>query len=96
MISSHYETHKIENSVLPFIFYPSFKMSRRIKNPNWHKSLEFLQCIDGEGFGRCDTRVVLLRKNLECISHPVFLLRKNPPFPQERANDYTVFETEIC
>lgn len=63
MISSRYETHKIENSVLPFIFHPSFKMSQRIKNPNWHKNLEFLQCIEGEGFVRCDTTVVPLRKN---------------------------------
>ncbi len=63
MISSRYETHNIKNAVLPFIFHPSFKMSRQIKNPNWHKNLEFLQCIDGEGFVRCDTRVVPLRKN---------------------------------
>ena len=63
MISSRYETHKIENSVLPFIFHPSFKISRRIKNPNWHKNLEFLQCIEGEGFVRCDTTVVPLRKD---------------------------------
>ena len=35
-------------------------------------------------------------EKLECISHPVFLLCKNPPFPQERANSYIVFEIEIC
>ena len=63
MISSRYETHNIQNSVLPFIFHPSFKVSGRVKNPNWHKNLEFLQCIDGNGFVRCDTTVVPLRKN---------------------------------
>lgn len=62
MISSRYETHKIENSVLPFIFHPSFKLSQRVKIPNWHKNIEFLQCVDGEGFVRCDTAVVPLRK----------------------------------
>ena len=63
MISSRYETHNIKNSVLPFIFHPSFKMSRRVKNPNWHKNIEFLQCVDGEGFVRCGTTVVPLRKD---------------------------------
>lgn len=63
MISSRYETHNIKNSVLPFIFHPSFKMSRRVKIPNWHKNIEFLQCIDGEGFVRCGTTVVPLKPN---------------------------------
>ena len=62
MISSRYETHKIKNSILPFIFHPSFKMENRVKNPNWHKNIELLQCIDGEGFVRCDTTVVPLKK----------------------------------
>ena len=60
MISSRYETHNIQNSVLPFIFHPSFKMEKREKIPNWHKNLEFLQCIDGEGFVRCGENVVPL------------------------------------
>lgn len=63
MISSRYETHNLKNSVLPFIFHPSFKVERRVKIPNWHKNIEFLQCIDGEGFVRCGTTVVPLRKN---------------------------------
>ena len=63
MISSRYETHNIKNSVLPFIFHPSFKMSRREKIPNWHKNIEFLQCVEGEGFVRCDTTVIPLKKN---------------------------------
>ena len=63
MISSRYETHNIKNTLLPFIFHPSFKMSRHIKIPNWHKNIEFLQCIDGEGFVRCDTDIVPLREN---------------------------------
>lgn len=62
MISSRYETHNINNSVLPFIFHPSFKLSRRVKIPNWHKNVEILQCIDGEGFVRCGTEVIPLLK----------------------------------
>lgn len=62
MISSRYETHNIKNPVLPFIFHPSFKMKQRVKIPNWHKNIEFLQCIEGEGFVRCGTEIVPLRK----------------------------------
>lgn len=72
MISSRYETHNIQNSVLPFIFHPSFKMSRRVKTPNWHKNIEFLQCINGEGFVRCGTTVVpLLKDSLVTVNSDV-------------------------
>ena len=63
MITSKYETHILKNSVLPFIFHPSFKIERHIKIPNWHKNIEFLQCVDGEGFVRCNTTVVPLKTN---------------------------------
>lgn len=63
MIFSRYETHNINNPVLPFIFHPSFKVKERVKIPNWHKNVEFLQCIDGEGFVRCDTTVIPLKLN---------------------------------
>lgn len=72
MISSRYETHNIQNSVLPFIFHPSFKMKQRVKIPNWHKNIEFLQCVDGEGFVRCGTDVVpLLRNSLVTVNSDV-------------------------
>ena len=61
MISSRYETHNIQNSVLPFIFHPSFKMERRVKIPNWHENIEILQCVNGEGFVHCGTTVIPLR-----------------------------------
>ena len=63
MISSRYETHNLKNSVLPFIFHPSFKIKSRVKIPNWHKNIELLQCIEGEGFVRCDAEIIPLRLN---------------------------------
>ena len=63
MISSRYETHNLKNSVLPFIFHPSFKIKSRVKIPNWHKNIELLQCIEGEGFVRCDAGIIPLRLN---------------------------------
>ncbi len=63
MISSRYETHNIQTPFLPFIFHRSFTLEKRTINPNWHKNVEILLCVEGEGFVRCDKTVLPLRKN---------------------------------
>lgn len=48
-----YENHVIKEPLLPFIFHPSYTVSRRINAPNWHNNIELLYCIGGSGFVRC-------------------------------------------
>lgn len=52
----------MKHPFLPFIFHPNFTVKNRVKIPNWHKNIEILQCIDGEGFVRCDKTVFPLKK----------------------------------
>ena len=44
---------------------------------------------------RCQNTLVIIyaQKILYSVSHPAFLLRKNPPFPQERAKIYFAYRT---
>jgi len=44
---------------------------------------------------RCQNTLVIIyaQKTLFSVSHPVFLLRKNPPFPQERAKICFAYRT---
>lgn len=63
MISFRYETHAIQNPFLPFIFHPSFKIKKRINVPNYHTSVEILQCIKGEGFVRCEKTLFPLNRD---------------------------------
>ncbi len=63
MTSSRYETHKLENHFLPFIYHPIFTVNHSTKIPNWHKNIEILQCIEGEGFVRCDKTLYPLCQN---------------------------------
>lgn len=63
MTSSRYETHALNNPLLPFIYHPEFTINNSTKIPNWHKNIEILQCTAGEGFVRCDKNVYPLRKD---------------------------------
>lgn len=48
-----YETHSMNNPLLPFIFHRSFKVTQRNSLPNWHENIELLYCIGGKGYIRC-------------------------------------------
>jgi len=57
-----YETHKIQNPQLPFIFHPIFVRSSPCHRINWHENIEFLYCTDGEGYVRCGSDHNAFRK----------------------------------
>ena len=45
-----YETHIIQNPLLPFIFHKEFVITTRNRIPNWHENIEILFCIGGSGY----------------------------------------------
>lgn len=53
MAGYNYETHKIPNPLLPFIYHRRFEVRSRDKVPNWHENIEILQATEGEGYVRC-------------------------------------------
>ncbi len=48
-----YETHDIENPLLPFIFHSAFQVVQHHCPPNWHENLELLYCLSGEAQIQC-------------------------------------------
>ena len=55
MAQYRYETHKMPDPLLPFIYHPRFEMRHRDKYPNWHENIELLQATEGAGYIRCGT-----------------------------------------
>ena len=53
MASYRYETHKMPDPLLPFIFHRQFILSRRELVPNWHENIEILQAVEGSGHVAC-------------------------------------------
>lgn len=55
MAHYRYETHKMPDPLLPFIYHPRFEVRHRDKFPNWHENIEILQATEGAGYIRCGT-----------------------------------------
>jgi len=53
MPNYRYETHKMPDPLLPFIYHRRFDVQEPDKYPNWHENIEFLQAVEGEGHVRC-------------------------------------------
>jgi len=68
-----YENHVIQEPLLPFIFHPSYTVSRRVNTPNWHKNIELLYCIGGSGFVRCGA------ENTTFVPGDVFVVNADTP-----------------
>lgn len=48
-----YETHILDDPLLPFIFHQRFICSRVDTLPNWHENIELLYCTEGSGYVKC-------------------------------------------
>lgn len=48
-----YETHIMENPLLPFIFHRDTIVEQLETPPNWHENIEILHCIAGSGYAKC-------------------------------------------
>ncbi|MBQ3000362.1 MAG: helix-turn-helix transcriptional regulator [Oscillospiraceae bacterium] len=48
-----YETHDMEDPLLPFIFHSAFQVVQHHCPPNWHENVELLYCLSGEGRIHC-------------------------------------------
>ncbi len=68
-----YETHKIENPLLPFIYHKSFVVTQRHSLPNWHENIEILYCVTGKGSVQCGA------ESFEFLPGDLFLVNANTP-----------------
>ena len=57
---SVYETHRILDPRLPFIFHAKthLRPNYRSMQPNWHENVEILQILSGSGTLLCDTKQI--------------------------------------
>ena len=53
-----YETHRMPNRYLPFIFHPDSIRTAPESPANWHENIELLYCVSGSGRIRCGTRII--------------------------------------
>ena len=53
MSEYRYETHKMPDPLLPFIYHRQFVVRSHAKFPNWHENIELLQILEGSGYVRC-------------------------------------------
>lgn len=49
MPSFTYEIHRMDSTLLPFIFLPHLEVKARQTPPNWHENMELLYCYRGAG-----------------------------------------------
>lgn len=73
MVNYVYETHKIDNPLLPFIYHKSFVVTQRHSLPNWHENIEFLYCVTGKGSVQCGA------ESFEFLPGDLFLVNANTP-----------------
>lgn len=52
-----YETHRMPDPLLPFIYHRKFVLHSRHGLTNWHENVELLFCVEGEGVVRCGGQV---------------------------------------
>lgn len=48
-----YETHDMQNSLLPFIYHSAFRVVQHHCPPNWHENIELLYCLSGQAQIQC-------------------------------------------
>ena len=48
-----YETHNMQDPLLPFIFHRSTVVTQKNGLPNWHENIELLYCTSGKGYVQC-------------------------------------------
>lgn len=48
-----YETHNMQDPLLPFIFHRNTVVMQQNSLPNWHENIELLYCTSGKGFVQC-------------------------------------------
>ena len=60
MINYIYETHKLQNPLLPFIFHRKHALYCTTAFPHWHENMEILHCLKGEGFVKCGPEITYL------------------------------------
>lgn len=68
-----YETHSMDNPLLPFIFHRSFVVTQKHSLPNWHENIELLQCTGGKGYIQCGVEVY------DFSQGDVFVVNANTP-----------------
>ena len=70
-----YETHIMENPLLPFIFHcDSIRTATHWDAlPNWHENIEILYCIEGNGWVKCGPEI----HNFTCGD--IFVVNANTP-----------------
>ena len=73
MVNYVYETHNMDNPLLPFIFHRKFVVASRHSLPNWHENIELLHCIGGKGFIRCG------KDSYPFMEGDIFLVNANTP-----------------
>lgn len=57
MLKTTYETHQWADPLLPLIFHTNVVVWEN-SAPNWHENVEFLLCLSGEGYVKCDTETL--------------------------------------
>ena len=68
-----YETHRISNPQLPFIYYPHRTLEGRHGLTNWHENIEILRCTAGRGGVLCGGQDYPLARD------EVFIVNANTP-----------------
>ena len=73
MVNYIYETHSMENPLLPFIYHKRLVVTQRKTLPNWHENLEILQCIAGKGYVQCGLQ------KFDFVKGDLFVVNPNTP-----------------
>ena len=56
-VPRQYETHRMPDPLLPFIYHRRFALTGRHGLVNWHENVELLYCTEGRGEVRCGPEV---------------------------------------
>ena len=67
-----YETHRISDPRLPFIFHAKtvLRPNYRSMQPNWHENVEILQILSGNGVLLCDTKQIAVSEGDTVVINP--------------------------
>lgn len=63
MLLSRYEIHQFAHPFIPFIFHPYYNLTNQEIETNWHKNIEILYCISGNGYVRCGASCYDFKEN---------------------------------
>lgn len=67
-----YETHRISDPRLPFIFHAKtvLRPNYHSMQPNWHENVEILQILSGSGVLLCDTKQIAVAEGDTVVINP--------------------------